>query len=276
MEELGPVLKQAREAKGISLREVAERTKISVTALEALERSDISRLPGGIFGRSFVRSYASEIGLDPETVVRLYLDHLGKLEQEAALRGAARPEITKDDLAFLERQRRAVRLLRLVVAAVIIAGIAGGVAWRYRAKRVAAARVAAASTQPEPAPVPVDSAPPDSSTSNSAGPAGAAAPDTTTPANTSAAAAPAALAVDVRVTSDSWVFISADGTRVVSSMFHAGESKHAEAAKSIVLDIGDAGAVQWTLNGTPAKSLGRAGSHATVTITPDTIAQFTR
>ena len=40
---------------------------------EALERNDISRLPGGIFSRAFVRSYAAEIGADPEQTVRDFL-----------------------------------------------------------------------------------------------------------------------------------------------------------------------------------------------------------
>jgi cytoskeletal protein RodZ len=69
MESLGAELKQAREARGVAMREMATRTKISVTALEALERDDFSRLPGGIFGRSFVRAYAMEVGLDPDAIV---------------------------------------------------------------------------------------------------------------------------------------------------------------------------------------------------------------
>jgi len=53
----------------VSLRQIANATKISIAALEALERNDISRLPGGIFSRAFVRSYAVEVGLDPETTI---------------------------------------------------------------------------------------------------------------------------------------------------------------------------------------------------------------
>ena len=41
-----------------------------MSALEALERNDISRLPGGIFSRAFVRSYAIEVGLDPEATIQ--------------------------------------------------------------------------------------------------------------------------------------------------------------------------------------------------------------
>ena len=47
----GQMLREARERRGISLRQIANATKISVGVLEALERNDISKLPGGIFGR---------------------------------------------------------------------------------------------------------------------------------------------------------------------------------------------------------------------------------
>jgi cytoskeleton protein RodZ len=71
--DFGSRMRQVREQRGISLRQIAEATKISVSALEALERNDISRLPGGIFSRAFVRSYAAEIGVDPEQTVREFL-----------------------------------------------------------------------------------------------------------------------------------------------------------------------------------------------------------
>src|SRR5258706_11384344 len=69
----GRSLREARERRGVSLRQLANITKISVSALEALERNDVSRLPGGIFSRAFIRSYASEVGLDPEETVQQFL-----------------------------------------------------------------------------------------------------------------------------------------------------------------------------------------------------------
>src|SRR5919198_4744253 len=71
--DFGRKLREARERRGISLRQIANATKISVSVLEALERNDISRLPGGIFGRAFVRSYAIEVGLDPERTIQEFI-----------------------------------------------------------------------------------------------------------------------------------------------------------------------------------------------------------
>ena len=74
MTDFGGRLRQAREERGISLRQIAANTKVSVGALEALERNNVSKLPGGIFSRAFVRSYAAEVGLDPEATVREFLE----------------------------------------------------------------------------------------------------------------------------------------------------------------------------------------------------------
>jgi cytoskeletal protein RodZ len=63
-------MRRLRERRGVSLKAIAAATKLSVAQLEALERNDLSRLPGGIFLRSIVRAYAREIGADPESAVQ--------------------------------------------------------------------------------------------------------------------------------------------------------------------------------------------------------------
>jgi cytoskeleton protein RodZ len=131
MDDLGAQLKRAREKRGVRLKDIATRTKISVAALEALERNDFTRLPGGIFGRAFVRAYASEIGLDADSIVAAFQVQLEESEREAAERSAIRVEITRDDREFLERQRRAVRILRAVVI-VIAVMLVVLLAWRLR------------------------------------------------------------------------------------------------------------------------------------------------
>ncbi len=68
-EQFGPLLRRERERRGITLQDVATQTKISTSFFAALERNDFSRWPGGIFRRSFVRSYAQAVGLDPERTV---------------------------------------------------------------------------------------------------------------------------------------------------------------------------------------------------------------
>lgn len=71
--DFGARLREARERRGLSLREIADATKISARSLEALERNDIARLPGGIFSRAFVRAYAVHVGLDPEETISEFM-----------------------------------------------------------------------------------------------------------------------------------------------------------------------------------------------------------
>jgi transcriptional regulator with XRE-family HTH domain len=73
-ESFGARLRQRRERQQIALTSIAEQTKISLSLLEALERDDVSHWPAGIFRRSFIRAYAHSIGLEPDVVVREFLE----------------------------------------------------------------------------------------------------------------------------------------------------------------------------------------------------------
>jgi transcriptional regulator with XRE-family HTH domain len=70
----GARLRERREQQHVALTTIAEQTKIKVSLLEALERDDVSHWPSGIFRRAFIRAYALAIGLEPDTVVREFLD----------------------------------------------------------------------------------------------------------------------------------------------------------------------------------------------------------
>ena len=123
MSDFGGRLRQARERRGISLRQIAATTKISVAALEALERNDTSKLPGGIFSRAFVRSYAIEIGLDPDETVREFLD---RFQGEPAAPVVTRMNIPEAEIQFERKRQLAARVfiaavvVMLVVAAVVV------------------------------------------------------------------------------------------------------------------------------------------------------------
>ncbi|MEO5742028.1 MAG: helix-turn-helix transcriptional regulator [Vicinamibacterales bacterium] len=85
MESFGSRLRYERERRQIALKSIAESTKIGITILEGLERDDVSRWPSGIFRKSFVRSYAVAIGLDPESIVREFVErHPDPLEVDIA------------------------------------------------------------------------------------------------------------------------------------------------------------------------------------------------
>jgi hypothetical protein len=69
---LGAYLRAEREQRNLALKTISESTKVSLPLLEGLESDDISRWPGGIFRRAFVRSYAEAVGLDPDDVYKRF------------------------------------------------------------------------------------------------------------------------------------------------------------------------------------------------------------
>src|SRR3954462_1532289 len=113
----GGRLCDARERRRGSPRPISSATKISVGVLDALERNDISKLPGGIFGRAFVRSYAVEVGLDPEATIQ---DFVAQFPDNAMI---GRPVDHSGDHPAVDGDRRSrgalVWLLALSVPIVI-------------------------------------------------------------------------------------------------------------------------------------------------------------
>ena len=69
---LGEQLRRARLERGVNLREVSEQTRITMRHLEAIEADDIKALPGGIFNKSFVKSFARHVGFPEARAVELY------------------------------------------------------------------------------------------------------------------------------------------------------------------------------------------------------------
>ena len=72
--DVGLELRQARERRGWSLLQLSRITKISPRVLEAIETCDDTVLPAPVFTRSFVRTYAAEVKLDPDDTLRRYME----------------------------------------------------------------------------------------------------------------------------------------------------------------------------------------------------------
>ena len=119
MAEFGALLKQAREDRGMTLRQIATTTKISMVALEALERDDFSRLPGGIFAaRSFARM-PLEVGLEPDQHGRDVHRGIRPGRQHAGRR-TKRPEITPTIGHSWSVSAALRRILRVVLIALVL------------------------------------------------------------------------------------------------------------------------------------------------------------
>jgi cytoskeleton protein RodZ len=61
-----------RKAKGISLEEISQETKLKLTTLQAIEKGNFGQLPGGVYNISYIRQFARAIGADEAVLVQLY------------------------------------------------------------------------------------------------------------------------------------------------------------------------------------------------------------
>ena len=112
-DEFGPHLRSARLQRGLTVAQITRATNVSAELWEGLERNDLSRWPGGIFARSYVRAYALQVGLDPEQTVDEFCRcfpagdrRAGRVVREqAALLG--HDTSWQDDLAHVDADRRA-------------------------------------------------------------------------------------------------------------------------------------------------------------------------
>lgn len=119
---LGEKLKQAREARGLSISEVAEQTRISALYLESIENNDYKILPGGIFNKGFVKSYAKFVGIDDQEALQDYSRLMSEQGEPATEETKTyRPEVLTDD------QARSTSLPTLIFAVIILGLLAGGV-----------------------------------------------------------------------------------------------------------------------------------------------------
>ena len=223
MASFGERLRRERELRGVSLRDMAETTKISLRFLKALEDDRVDLLPGGLFPRAFVRQYARHLGLDAERLVAEFLYDHGGLPESGPLprRGHDAPP-------------RGGVFVVLVCAGLALLGLLK-----------AGSREAAPAAGPEAAAPP--SPPPIASVY--------------TPEPSAPAPAPASegLVLTLRAEQSCWVEVSADGERVLNRVLGAGEIATLQAAGELVLSVGNAGGLSFSVNNRPGVSLGRSG-----------------
>ena len=76
MPTLGEEMKRLREERGLTLKEISEESRIGTRFLQAIENNNFRSLPGGIYNRSFIRKYASYIGMDEDEAIALYFQQI--------------------------------------------------------------------------------------------------------------------------------------------------------------------------------------------------------
>ena len=244
--ETGAKLRRARIESGISLAHIVSVTKISRRVLERIEAGRFEELPGGILTRGYLRAFASEIGLDPDEVVREYREQFERTTPEDEP-----SKLRKSDVETEPRATRTSVIVAIASAVIVYFGL-------VRTPNTPSAMETGAGT-------PVDAV-------GTRGIARAVAPaQTLHPDGASAVRAgdPKGLQIELRPRAECWVSATADGRLVIYRLLHGGERATIDAVDEIRLRIGDAGVLAYAVNGQPGRSLGDLGEAVTVHVTSD-------
>ena len=116
LSELGQALKEAREAKGMTLDDVQDLTKIQKRYLAAIEAGEYDKLPGNFYTRAFMKSYAEAVGLDPRELFAEYSRDLPRLENEVEVA----PSRSNTQGVNTKESKIASALPKILIVAVLI------------------------------------------------------------------------------------------------------------------------------------------------------------
>lgn len=244
MGDLGDLLRNAREKKSLSLERVEADTRIRYKFLLALENEDYGALPAPAYVRGFLKTYAAYLGLDPQQVLALY-DVAGGASGNAQLPSVPLVEVPMEG----RRSLWPVILGLAILAAVLLLAVAWvRTPWRSWLGLIPATPTATATPTPTATPTALPQPTPTPTPT----------PSPTAPSQPTATVAPAAgVRVQFVVTGRSWVQIVADEAVVYAGLLED-ETREWEAAQKIVARIGNAGAVDVTVNGQHLGFLGGA------------------
>ncbi|HEY0382504.1 MAG TPA: RodZ domain-containing protein [Candidatus Elarobacter sp.] len=236
MPALGDEFRSAREARGLTLSDVAEQIHIRSVYLNAIENEDWKSIGAPVYVRGFIRTYARYLGKDAE-------DAVGRFNQTSPVE---RPVVASASAATLSDNERSGPSLWAVIAtlvAVLLVGFVGYEWWQYAHPGGGASAVARATEAPQPADTGAESQAPAASPRPRATPA-------------ASGVAPHQLAL--RLTQRSWLRVVVDGTQQLEGIFPAGTVR---TFKGNVADVraGNAGGVVVGTNGRSPAPMGNVG-----------------
>jgi cytoskeleton protein RodZ len=271
MDRFGAGLKQAREARKLSLEDVSLATKIGVRFLKALEEEDFAKLPGGVFNKSFTRAYARELGLNEEEAVAGYLKASG---------GETVPEPNLEELAAARQREREIRHRPgagfsqlpwgFISIALVVAAIALAVWGSRNRENVESAPARKPNEAGRVSSTPVAQP----SITAAATPAGSPSPEATMASATAnatpvdqptTAAANGMFEVRVKAREDAWISITADGQQIMQDILTAQTEKSIEARSQVTIRTGNVGALDFSFAGKKLPVQGDFGEVRTLT-----------
>jgi cytoskeleton protein RodZ len=248
---LGEEFRSAREARSLSLSDVAERLHIRSVYLAAIEDEDWHVIGAPVYVRGFMRTYARFLGLDPEAAVARFAQTVPAGTPAAT---APRPAAANQgEKRGLERSSPSLPAILSIIVAVLVVAFVGYEFFQYRPGTPVAVPVADGSAAPANSAVAAAGAPTPAPAATSDAAGVAAIPPA---APTAAPAARRGLSLQVMETS--WLRVTVDGTVVLEGTLPKGAAKSFN-GKVADVRVGNAGGVKIAVNGKALGPLGASG-----------------
>jgi cytoskeleton protein RodZ len=246
MSTLGIRLRELREAKGVSLDDIARSTRVGRRHLEALETDTWAELPAPVFVKGFIRAYCDFLDASPNEPLRLYQEASG--EPVKALR--------------VQHATRAVPSRRagpLVVSVILFLAL-GASLFALRVGLKGSTRQAPPETTAS-APAKVDPAPAPTPAPTATAPVVTSPVAPGQPASVPAAEPkPPGQRLVMRAVEPTWIRVQVDEGQVAEELLQAGAVREWTAERRFVLTVGNAGGLELDLNGKRMPSLGAKGA----------------
>jgi cytoskeleton protein RodZ len=286
----GEKLKLEREKRNITLDQVSVSTKIGIRMLRALEENQFNQLPGGIFNKGFVRAYSRVVGLDEEQTIADYLQASGdaappstevvvspsatsrsekaKPKEERNDHRKSRPEKPSRGEGS-EAEESAVRIdassggvgqqLPWGVFAALLLLVALTLSLWSRYERSSKRQSSSSPSEPaDHGPAPAPPAPQGSMTQLT--------PVSNSPPTSGSPSTQFSLLIKAH--DDSWITITSDGKPIPSELMIAGSERTIQGTKQIIVKAGNAGGLDFQLNGEKVPIIGESGEVKTVIFGP--------
>ena len=272
---IGERLRNARTARGLTFEDIEAATRIKPHYLDALEREAWDELPGPTYVRGFLASYARQLGLSVDEIVGLYAPSSGAV-RVAPVGGQRAVEVRITPANPQSRLRRIITAIAVVfvTGAVVLAYILVGQLRQFAATRP---RPAASVPGGAPAVSPPGAAQPSAAppvTPTSGGQQPAATGPTAGQVVTATSAPPGGgtqavtpiggqgIVVNALATDRSWVRVVADGSVVFEGFLSAGDHQVWQGHRQVSVRVGNASALDLSVNGQSIGHLGNPGDVA--------------
>jgi len=230
-ESLGKYLQKEREIRKISLREVADHTRVREHFLKAIEEDQFQFLPSATYVKGFLLTYANYIGLDPNDVIRRYENFL-KGEPVRHMEGLPEKKI-------LWKRKHL-----LMIGGVIVASLIALYFFLYLSKPA----VESISVKPKTEEILIS-------------------PPSPQPTSTTSIAEEKPLSLQIKAVEKTWMRIQVDGQPEQEMILKPGEGGFHQGLKQIRLLVGNAGGLDLVFNGRPLERFGKSGEVITLTFT---------